>query len=312
MTINKSRMPNLISQKIKDKLHQLSIEPKKSLGQNFLINEGVYKKIVAALEIEKNDTIVEVGPGLGTLTEYLAESGAMIIAIEKDEKLATYLRDKFSNWKNVKIIEDDILKFSPVSCKLETENYKLVGNIPFYLTSYLIRTVFEKWPRPEKIVLMLQKEVAQRIAASPPHSNLSVGASRPQMSLLAVSIQYYSKPEIISYVSRHCFYPAPEVDSAIIKLTPRLQVTGYGLQTATEKKKSETWHLKSETFFRVVRAGFAGKRKQLINNLATGLKISKQGIQQKLSLIDINPQRRAETLTIEEWQKITNSLFSRD
>lgn len=310
-------MPNLISQKIKDKLHQLSIEPKKSLGQNFLINEGVYKKIVAALEIEKNDTIVEVGPGLGTLTEYLAESGAMIIAIEKDEKLATYLRDKFSNWKNVKIIEDDILKFSPVSCKLETENYKLVGNIPFYLTSYLIRTVFEKWPRPEKIVLMLQKEVAQRIAASPPHSNLSVGASRPQMSLLAVSIQYYSKPEIISYVSAGSFYPPPKVDSAIIQLVPSEQFAAYSDNAENPEKASGPrgftgCKLKTVNFFRVVRAGFAGKRKQLINNLATGLKISKQEIQQKLSLVDINPQRRAETLTIEEWQKITNSLFSRD
>ncbi len=294
-------MPNLISRKIKNELDRLGIKPKKSLGQNFLVNEGIYKKIVAALEIKRSDIIIEVGPGLGTLTGYLAESGARVIAIEKDEKLATYLKNKFSNQKSVKIIGGDILKFSPEACNLKPVTFKIVGNIPFYLTSHLIRTVFEKWPHPEKIVLMLQKEVAQRIVAKP-----------PDMSLLAVSVQYYSKPEIISYVSAGNFYPSPKVDSAIIKLTPRLQVTGYRLQEKDGNKKPETWPLKPETFFRVVRAGFAGKRKQLLNNLARSLKISKQEIQQKLSSIDINPQRRAETLTIEEWQKITNSLFSQD
>ncbi len=293
-------MPNLISQKIKDELRQLGIEPKKSLGQNFLVNEGIYKKIVAALEIKKNDTIVEVGPGLDTLTGYLVESGARVIAIEKDEKLAAYLRDKFSNRKNVKIIEDDILKFNPKPYTLNPIPYKVVGNIPYYITSRLIRNILEDWPAPKSVVLMVQKEVAQRICARP-----------PEMSLLALSVQYYAIPKIVSYVSSGSFYPPPKVDSAIIKLTPRLQVTGYRLQEKDGNKKPETWPLKPETFFRVVRAGFAGKRKQLINSLARGLKISKQEIQQKLSSIDINPQRRAETLTIGEWQKITN-LFLRD
>lgn len=287
-------MPNLISQKIKDELKQLGIKPKKSLGQNFLVNEGVYKKVVTALEIKGDDVIVEVGPGLGTLTGYLAESGAKIIAVEKDRLLIDHLKNKFKDDKNVTIIESDVLKFDPRNYQLRTTNYKLVGNIPFYLTSHLIRTVFEKWPHPEKIVLMLQKEVAQRIVAKP-----------PDMSLLAVSVQYYSKPEIVSYVSAGSFYPPPEVDSAIIRLVPGEQFTAYSNNT-------ENYKLKTVNFFRVVRAGFAGKRKQLLNNLAAGLKISKQEIQQKLSLIDINPQRRAETITIEEWQKITNSLFSRD
>ncbi len=287
-------MPNLISRKIKDELNQLGIEPKKSLGQNFLINEGIYKKIVVALEIKNNDIIVEVGPGLGTLTGFLAESGAEIIAIEKDGLLTAYLKNKFKNNKNVTIIEGDILKFNPVDYRLQTTNYKLVGNIPYYLTSRLTRTVFEKWPRPEKIVLMIQKEVAQRIIAKP-----------PDMSLLAVSVQYYSEPKIISYVSRNSFYPAPKVDSAILRLVSSFQFLA-------SSKKTKNSQLETRSFFRIVRAGFAGKRKQLINNLAMGLKISKQEIQQKLSLVDINPQRRAETLTIEEWQKITNSLFSRD
>ncbi len=291
---NKSLMPNLINRKIKDELHQLGIEPKKSLGQNFLVNMGIYEKIIGALDVEEGDTIVEVGPGLGTLTEFLSQTGARIIAIEKDRLLTAYLKNKFKGAKNVTIIEDDILKFNLKTYNLKPETYKIVGNIPFYLTSHLIRTVFEEWPRPEKIVLMLQKEVAQRIVAKP-----------PDMSLLAVSVQYYSKPEIISYVSRNSFYPAPEVDSAIIRLVSSFQFLA-------SSKKTKNSQLETRNFFQVVRAGFAGKRKQLINNLATGLKISKQEIQQKLSLTDINPQRRAETLTIEEWEKITNFLFSRD
>lgn len=185
------------------------------------------------------------------------------------------------------ITEGDILKFNPANWKLETGNWKLVGNIPFYLTSRLIRTTFEEWPRPEKIVLMLQKEVAQRIVAKP-----------PDMSLLAVSVQYYSRPEIISYVSAGSFYPSPKVDSAIVKL-----------ETSDKRQANKEG---AKKFFRVAKAGFVGKRKQLLNNLARGLKISKREIQQKLSFIDINPQRRAETLTIEEWQKITNPLFSQD
>lgn len=285
---------------IKGELRALGIEPKKSLGHNFLVNESAYKKVVAALEIKKNDTIIEVGPGLGTLTSYLAESGAKIIAVEKDRLLIAHLKNKFKDDKNVIIIEDDILKFDPRNYKPQTTNpdarsgprlerrgYKLVGNIPYYLTSHLIRAALEKWPRPEMIVLMVQKEVAQRITARP-----------PDMSLLAVSVQYYAEPKIISYVSAGSFYPPPEVDSAIIKLT-----TNDRQQTTSKEAKK---------FFKVAKAGFAGKRKQLINNLAAGLKISKSEIHQKLSLVDINPQRRAETLTIEEWQKITNSLFSRD
>ncbi len=272
---------------IKKELDALGIKPKKSLGQNFLVNEGVYKKIVAALEIRSGDTIVEVGPGLGTLTGYLAESGAKIIAVEKDRRLIDWLKKKFKAFSNrIEAIEDDILRMDIKKLGIRENDYKVVGNIPYYITSRLIRNILEDWPSPKLVVLMLQKEVAQRIVAKPPN-----------MSLLAVSVQYYAEPKIISYVSAGSFYPPPEVDSAIVKLATR------NLELGTSEVKN---------FFKVAKAGFAGKRKQLINNLAAGLKISKQEIQQKLSLIDINPQRRAETITIEEWQKITNSLFSRD
>jgi 16S rRNA (adenine1518-N6/adenine1519-N6)-dimethyltransferase len=270
---------------IKKEQNILGIKPKKSLGQNFLVNKNVYQKIITALEIKKGDKIIEIGPGLGTLTSFLAESRAKVIAVEKDHKLVDYLKNKFANQKNVTIIEDDILRCDPKNYKLKAISYKLVGNIPYYLTSHLLRLIFEKWPCPKTVVLTLQKEVAQRIVAKPPN-----------MSLLAVSVQYYSKPEIIDYIPRRSFYPAPEVDSAIIKLVPREQFVTYQENT--------------KNFFRIVRAGFSGKRKQLINSLARGLKIKKDTIESKLKAAGVDPRRRAETLTLEEWQKITNTLPS--
>ena len=283
-----------LANQIKNELNQLGIKPKKSLGQNFLINGGVYRKIVAAAEIKAGDTVVEVGPGLGTLTEYLAETGAEIIAIEKDHALAEYLKTKFADQKNVKIIEDDILNFDPIRYTLNAIPYKIAGNIPYYLTSHLLRTIFEKWPQPELIVLMLQKEVAQRIVAKP-----------PKMSLLAVSVQYYAQPKIISYVSHGNFYPPPEVDSAIIKLAPRVQGIGYSEKSADAGR----WTLDAGRFFRIVRMGFAGKRKQLGNNLSGGLKLEKRFVEEKLKSIGIDPKRRAETLTLDEWQNITTMLL---
>jgi len=277
---------------IKKELNILGIKPKKSLGQNFLVNKNVYQKIITALEIKKGDKIIEIGPGLGTLTSFLAESRAKVIAVEKDHKLVDYLKNKFANQKNVTIIEDDILRFDPKNYKLKAKSYKLVGNIPYYLTSHLLRLIFEKWPSPKIVALTLQKEVAQRIVAKPPN-----------MSLLAVSVQYYSRPGIVDYIPRRSFYPTPDVDSAIIKLVPQEQF-------ATYRESTESCKPKTENFFRIIRAGFSGKRKQLINSLAGGLKIKKDTIESKLKAAGIDPRRRAETLTLEEWQKITNTLPS--
>lgn len=204
--------------------------------------------------------------------------------LKKNRFLTEHLKNKFADSKNVTIIEGDVLKFSHAEYGIEDMRYKIVGNIPYYITSYLLRTIFEKWPAPELIVLMVQKEVAQRITAEPPH-----------MSLLAISVQYYSEPKIVSYVSRGSFHPMPKVDSAITKLEIRKQ--------KIEDRKYD------DDFFRIVRAGFAGKRKQLVNNLVAHLKLPKREIESRLLSADIDPKRRAETLTIKEWQKIAN-IFS--
>jgi 16S rRNA (adenine1518-N6/adenine1519-N6)-dimethyltransferase len=277
----------ILRDEIKTELAKLGVKPNKTLGQNFLVNEKMYEKIVMAADIKSGETIVEVGPGLGTLTGYLSQAGAEVIAVEKDGKLAEYLKHKFAGQKNVRIIEDDVLKLNPLNYNLQINDYKVVANIPYYLTSHLLRIIFESWPSPRSIVLMIQKEVAQRITAKP-----------PKMSLLAVSVQYYAEAEIVDYVSQKSFYPAPKVDSAILKLTPN--------------SMHQTNNGESEKIFKMVRAGFAGKRKQLVNNLASGLKLNKELAEKKLQLSDIDPRRRAETLTLEEWQKLTETMFSRD
>ncbi len=259
--------------------------PKKSLGQNFLINPRILDKIISAAEISKNDLILEVGPGTGNLTEKLAEKAGRVIAIEKDRRLIELLREKFKN-TNVEIVESDVLKLGietligNLKLGFENSHYKVVGNIPYYITSHFLRKIFTEWPKPNLIVLTIQKEVAQRILAKP-----------PKMNLLAISTQFFAKPEIISYVSKKNFRPVPKVDSAIIKLTPREK-----LQTDDVEK-----------FFKIAKAGFAQKRKFLISNLSKIIK-DKAKLLEAFETLKINPKTRAENLSLEDWINLANQL----
>lgn len=245
-----------------------TLAAKKSLGQNFLVNPGVLDKVVKAAELDKDDIAIEVGPGTGVLTEKLSEKVRRVISVEKDRRLIEGLENKFAG-SNVEIVEADVLKFNPGSYPLMAGGYKIIGNIPYYITSHLLKTIFEKWPRPELVVLMVQKEVAQRIVTKPPH-----------MNLLALSVQFYAEPKIISYVSRGSFRPIPKVDSAIILLTSKIK-------TADEKQK--------EQFFKIIKRAFAGKRKQLKNTVGLEL-LNKAGIK---------PESRPEELTLEDWLKLS-------
>ncbi len=263
------------------------IIPKKSLGQNFLVNQHVLDKIIIASEIKKDDIILEVGPGTGNLTAKLILEAKEVIAVEKDRRLIDLLQAKFTKPAFVtkagfvKIVEEDILEFDPEAYSLKSGGYKIVANIPYYITSHFLRIVFEKWPRPELIVLMIQKEVAQRIMAKPPHTNL-----------LALSVQFFANPQIISSVGRGSFQPAPNVDSAIIKLTPIIHDES----------------IDTELLFKVIRSGFSEKRKQLINNLAKNFKLDKEKIKNILSSVGIKENVRAENLSLEEWQKLAQLL----
>ncbi len=279
----------------------MEIKPKKSLGQNFLTDRNVVKKIIEAADLKKDDVILEIGPGKGILTEALAERSEKVIAVEIDGDLVKFLRKKFKNQKKVAIIHGDILEISNFQSigwqtnfkQLSILNdiifnkrkYKLIANIPYYITSKIIRLFLEaeNIPSPSEMILMTQKEVAERIAAPP-----------GKMSLLSVSVQYYAKPEILFNVSKKSFDPAPDVDSSVIKIIAR----------DTEQTTKE----KNEKFFRIARAGFCARRKTLSNNLTNSFHWDKKETEKKLKAAGINPTTRAQELSIKDWKKLAKFI----
>lgn len=283
---------NLTSPKdIKELLEKYDAKPSKGLGQNFLIDKNILDKIVNSADIKPTDNILEVGPGVGTLTIELAKKAKQVYAIEKDKRMIEILKETLSEFKNIEVINADILKFQVSSLKVKS--YKIVANIPYYLTSPLIRKFLEMGNHlpaqagPEEIVLMMQKEVAQRICAKP-----------PKMSLLAISVQFYATPKIISYVSKSCFMPAPKIDSAIIKITPARIAT----------RSVAGGPISPDLFFKIVKAGFSHARKQLVNNLSNTLEISREQTENWLIKNNIKPNQRAETLSVEDWKNLASSL----
>ena len=268
--------------KVVSSLKKYQIRPRKVLGQHFLIDKEVLRKIVKVANLKTGDIILEIGPGTGILTEELAKRVKKVIAVEKDLGMIAILRETIKNFKNVKIIQGDILKIP--KHKLPTTNYKIVANLPYYIVAPVIRKFLELIEtRPLIMILMVQKEVAQRICAKP-----------PRMSLLSVSVQFYAKPEIISYVSKKSFWPQPKVNSAILKIVPRKSA----LLSASIR----------ERFFRIAKAGFSQPRKQLLNNLSRNLKINREKITTWLLKNKIKPYQRAENLGLKEWIRLTKTF----
>lgn len=269
---------------VKKLLKKYGIRPSKRLGQNFLIDKKVLKKIIGAANLSRNDVVLEIGPGIGNLTLELEKIVKKVIAVEKDRKMCQILKESLesSNVRNVRIVNKDILKIKNDSMVQWFNGYKVVANLPYYITSPVIRKFLESKKPPKLMVLMVQKEVAQRICAHPPN-----------MSLLAVSVQFYAKPEIISFVSKKSFWPQPEVDSAILRIS----------QICTNLPQINT-----NLFFKVVKVGFSHPRKQLINNLSQGLKLDKEKVKNWLLKNGIESKQRAETLAIKDWLKLTKNL----
>ena len=264
-------------------LKDYDLKPKKSLGQNFLIDKNILKKIIKASNLEKENTIIEVGPGLGILTKALAKTAKEVIAIEKDAKLTEILKKELSDYKNTKLINKDILKLNIKKILSETKkniNYKVISNLPYYITSPVIRKFLEEETKPKSITLLIQKEVAQRICKAP-----------PDMSLLSTSVQFYGSPKIISYVSKNCFWPKPKVDSAILKI-----------------KNIKNPGINEKQFFKIVKAGFSKPRKQLAGNLSKEFKINPENIKNILIEINLKEKTRAEELKVEQWKKLANKL----
>jgi len=273
---------NLTSEKIiKDLLKKYNLKPSKKFGQHFLIDKNILKKIVKVANLKKEDIVLEIGSGIGNLTQELAKRVKKVVAIEKDLKMIEILKETLRDFKNVEIIQGDVLKLDPKSYTLKP--YKIVANLPYYIVSPVIRKFLETKNPPKEMILMVQKEVAQRICTKP-----------PKMNLLAVSVQFYSKPEILFYVPKNSFWPQPKVDGAIIKIVP--------------KRKSRRTVLR-KLFFKIVKAGFSQPRKQIVNNLSKMLKLDKEETKKWLLRNRVGPNQRAETLSIEDWLNLTKTYL---
>jgi len=264
-------------------LKKYGLRADKRLGQNYLQDARALEKIVEAAEIQNSDTVLEIGPGLGSLTRYLLLAAYQVIAVELDPKLVSVLQTILKSYANVRLIQGDILDLSPKELGLPVD-YLVVANIPYNITSAIIRHLLESEPKPRRIVLTVQQEVAERICAMP-----------PDMSLLALSVQVYGTPHIMAHIPANAFFPAPKVDSAVVRIDilPAPAIESYLL----------------DNFFQLIKAGFGQKRKTLRNSLSSGLKISTAEAESLLAKAKIDSKRRAETLGLGEWGKL-NRVYS--
>ncbi|MBI3744551.1 MAG: ribosomal RNA small subunit methyltransferase A [Chloroflexi bacterium] len=266
-------------------LRRNGLRPRKSLGQTFLVNPGALRRIAAAAHLTREDVVIEVGPGTGALTRELLARASSVIAVEKDEALASALEKDFVAEPRLSIVRADALEVDPSVLLAQIgrrgeANYKVVANLPYYVATPILRRFLEASIRPSLLVVLLQREVAQSICARP-----------GEMSLLSVAVQIYAEPRMIGVVKAGSFYPPPKVDSAIVRLDVRTEPVGVS--------RDETG-----AFFEVVKAGFSAPRKQLANPLAHGLGLSRERTLELLQEAGVDPKRRAETLSLEEWARV--------
>ncbi len=271
---------------IKNFFRENNISPSRDRGQNFLVDEKVLEKIIESANLKKDDVVLEIGAGFGTLTERLAQKAGKIITVESDRGILPILRRNLENYKNVEIIEKDVLSVVNYESRIMNYEYKIIANLPYQITSAVLRKFLENEPRPNEMMVMVQKEVAERICAI-----------SGEMSILAVSVQFFGQPEIIQIVPRSSFYPTPEVDSAILRIS-RI------------KNESETnlKRMDAKDFFRVVKVGFSARRKQLHNNLANGLRLKSEEAKNILLDLGLDIQVRAQDLSVDDWINLGNKL----
>ncbi|MGI6413376.1 MAG: 16S rRNA (adenine(1518)-N(6)/adenine(1519)-N(6))-dimethyltransferase RsmA [Syntrophomonadaceae bacterium] len=277
---------------VKKILKQYNIHPKKRYGQNFLIDQNILDKIISLSAITKKDTIVEIGAGLGALTFKLAEKAGRILAIEIDRELTGALTDNLAGFSNIVFIFNDLLKMDleqeMKNCFGETcLSYRVCANIPYYVTSPIIFYLLEKCPNMISATLMVQKEVADRILASP---------GSKDYGLLTIMVYYYCDVRFITQVSRNCFYPRPEVDSTVISIAPL--------------KKKRVSIINEELLIEFIRAAFKKRRKTILNACAEFFKIPKTELQKQLSQLGINSNSRPENLRLEDFAHIVEELAS--
>jgi 16S rRNA (adenine1518-N6/adenine1519-N6)-dimethyltransferase len=258
-------------------IRALGIRTSKSLGQHFLIDERTLQRVVDAAELSPDDTVLEIGAGLGQLTEELGKRSKLVVAIEKDRRLGEFSRDKFKNRRNVKIVIRDALLFDPATLP---RGYKLVGNLPYQITSPILRKFLEHENPPASIVITIQKEVGERVIAKP--------GSRDR-GVLTVTVEFFGKAEIVGKVSRSAFWPQPEVGSVILRITP---------------VNNQQRAINRQVFFRVVKAGFSAKRQKLVNALSRSLKLPKDQVYTWMKDGTVDPNSRAEDLDLDSWIRL--------
>lgn len=273
--MNTSSIPPLNAAAV---LKRYGLRADKSLGQNFLQDHFALEKIAHAAEIQADDCVLEIGPGLGSLTRYLAVSARVVTAVELDADLLPPLKAVLTPYANVRVVQGDILELQ-VSDLVDQSGYIVAANIPYNITSAIIRHLLESTPKPRRIVLTIQKEVAERICATP-----------GDLSLLALSVQVYGKPRIEARIAAGAFHPVPNVDSAI------LRIDIYDEPLIAKEMLP--------LFFKLIKAGFSQKRKTLRNSLSAGLQMKPAEAEALLTQAGIDPMRRAETLSIEEWKRL--------
>lgn len=287
--------PKSLLQFTREQLRVLKTHPRKRLSQNFVIDPHVLDDVVEAARLSPDDVVIEVGPGLGALTESLADAARFVIAVEYDERLATHLATRLAHRRNLLVVQGDVLHADPaglliraglapeVAGSRQYPPYQVVANLPYHITSPAIRRFLWSDLPPERMVLMVQKEVAERIAAGP-----------GKASLLSVMVQLYAETELVATVPPHAFFPAPEVHSAVIRLTTR----------PTPAVPIDD----REAFLSIVSAGFSHARKQLHNALARGAWLPPDAAIPLLESAGIDPMRRAQTLTLEEWYAVYQAV----
>ena len=271
------------TQQLKAILANYGLVPQKRLGQNFLVDQRVSELILKAAAINRRDRVLEVGAGLGALTKPLAEQAGQILAVEKDRQLIAPLQVQLAGLNNIEIIQADILALLQNDSAKVLNFNKVVGNIPYYLSSRLLRVLLESTPKPQLIVLTVQKELARRVLAQP-----------PKMNLLAVATQYYATVELLQSLPKNSFWPQPGVESAIIRLQPNAQII-------------QNSKFKIQNFFTVLRAGFSSPRKKLAGNLKTKLGLEGPVVQQMLKSCKIDQTVRAEVLNLTQWQQLARA-----
>ena len=269
-------------------MNKYNITANKNYGQNFLIDENVVQEIVEKAEVNKEDLVIEIGPGLGNLTKYLLESAGKVICIELDTKVIKILNDRFSLFNNFELINNDVLKVDLnelIKSNSQFSKVKVVANLPYYITTPIIMKLLEEHLDLESITVMVQKEVALRLTEKP---------GQKETGAITYTINYYTNPTLEITVSKECFIPSPKVDSAVIKLevlkTPKVQVEN------------------EELFFKIIKTAFLQKRKTLVNSLSNNGIASKEFLEKMLNELNIDLQIRAEKLTLDDFARITKYL----